>query len=173
MRRFLQSALMLLAVTLPFTAGATRSMSISSSICDDGVTKFFYGSDGQVTDLRANVTITNTGDEALNVGDEDYTFTINYYYSYSSWGTPTPTYTYGPFPIPEALAVGESKTFEYTVPAFNGPEVYSNSYGGAKRWNIVENVSGKSTQFAGTNNITIMPKTTATTLTKNGQYDPL
>lgn len=147
-------------------------MSISSSTCNDGVTKFFYGSDGQVTDLRANVTITNTGDEALNVGDEDYTFTINYYSSYSSWGTPKPTYSYGPFPISESLAVGESKTFEYTVPAFNGLEVYSNSYGSAKRWNIVENVSGKSAQFAGTN-ITIMPKASATTLTKDGAYDPL
>ncbi|MGM9846089.1 MAG: choice-of-anchor J domain-containing protein [Muribaculaceae bacterium] len=171
MRRFLQSALLLLAVLIPFAASATRSMSISSTLCDDGISTFFYGSDLMCRDLRANVTITNTGDEDLNVGDEDYTFTINYYYSYSGWGTPTPTYTYGPFPIPEALAVGESKTFEFTVPEFNGYEVYNSSYGSAKRWNIVENVSGKSAQFAGTN-ITILPKanTTGTSLSSSTLY---
>ncbi|MGN0068201.1 MAG: T9SS type A sorting domain-containing protein [Prevotella sp.] len=162
MRRQLQSILVLAAILVPMTASGTRSMSISST-SDNGITKFFYGgTDSKVQDMRAYVTITNTGDEALNVGDEDYNFVISYYYSYyNEWGTPTPTYEYGPFPIPESLAVGESKTFLYTVPSFNGAELYTSSYGSAKRWNIKETVSGKSTQFAGSN-ITIMPKTNMT-----------
>ena len=91
--------------------------------------------------VTANVTITNTGDVDLAVGDENYSlaFVWKTYH-----GSAVNTYDNVKFDIPENLAKGEQKTItvSFNIPSDVVSAIFSNMSSGYFYLKVKENISG-------------------------------
>lgn len=112
---------------------AEKRLTIVSVADVDGASTTYFNQQANGTILaRYKVVLTNSGDEDLTVGEENYTLSLfNRYY---------PETTYGEFEIPVALAVGETSDpfiMEISLPA---------DQSGWKYWDVKENISGSTLQ---------------------------
>lgn len=133
-------------------ASATRSMKISGKCVypSSSSTNFYVNSENRFTGLIHEITLTNTGDETLNPGDEDYTLSL--YSREIKQSLILTTYA-----LDEALAPGETKTFtvnwEFDFGPLNEAYIAKNKYDTSGRANdafaVIENVSSEDTGFFG------------------------
>lgn len=97
---------------VPITAHATKSFTVNSTsankilIPDKNTVPICAGPGNIVKDLRFVLSVTNTGSETLNPGDEGYSVTL-YYEDID------PIIELSTTPLPESLAPGETKEMEF------------------------------------------------------------
>lgn len=135
-------------VVLAASAAAAPGLKVTGKGVQPSNNKLFASSDNRISGLVQSLTLTNTGDVALNPGDEGYTLTL------FSYGVSTDCQTYTP---EVALAPGEEKTIEvhwdFDFTPLDAAYEEKGKYGtDGKAWDtfrVRENVTGSESGYIG------------------------